>query len=169
MAHEREQLGHGSLDGLAEIVAAEEALYLGSVLVQPLGDGGRQVVGVGGVVHPSGEDFAQLLELFQHGWDDKVDDCPDDSYGQYEGDDDGDGAYLDPHAVLHKLYDGVEEVGEEPCHDKGQEDSGQIVDQIEYREGDEDDPGPADELVEGDLVAHDGYFSGVDSSEMDFW
>ena len=35
LAYEAEQLGHGGLDGVAEVVAAEEALHFGMVLLDP--------------------------------------------------------------------------------------------------------------------------------------
>ena len=154
LTHKAEQLGHGALDGIAEVVAAEEALYLGMVFLDQRRDICREVIGVGGLSHPAGEDVAELLKLLNHRRDDEVDHSADDRQHHDHGDDDGERTYPHAHLVLHKLDDGVEQIGEEPCHTEGQQHSAEIVDQTEHTQGECHQSGAAYKQVKGYLLAH---------------
>ena len=109
---------------------------------------------MGGLSHPAGEAVAELLKLLNHRRDDEVDHSADDRQHHDHGDDDGERTYPYAHLVLHKLDDGVEQIGEEPCHTEGQQHSAEIVDQTEHTQGECHQSGAAYKQVKGYLLAH---------------
>ena len=100
MSHHREYLRHGGLHGIREILAFQESLYLHLVVLEPFLDDGGQVVGVGGLMQPSCQHLAQLVQLVDHRRDNQPDDASDNADGKEHGDDDGQCPHLDMQLVL---------------------------------------------------------------------
>lgn len=77
MTHQLENLGHGTPDGIAYLLVAEETLNLVAVGCHPFVDGGK-AADVGGLVQLRGEYLTQLVELFYHRGDDEIEYAADD-------------------------------------------------------------------------------------------
>ena len=91
-------------------------LYGGLVGLQPFLDESRQVVGVGSLVHPFGQDDSQLVKLVNHWWDNEPDNSAHDGYCSTHCQKNGKGTHLDMEFILDELHDGVEQVSEKPCY-----------------------------------------------------
>ncbi len=110
-------------------------------------DGGDGGVGGGIFDH----DVFQMSHLCNDGWNDEVAASCDDAGDEQEGDEDAEHTRLDVAAVLDEDDNGVEEVGDEPCHQEGNEHIAEPFDEVvgchQHDDADED----AHHAVEGEF------------------
>lgn len=110
-------------------------------------DGGDGGVGGGVFDH----DVLQMPHLRNNGGNDEVAASCDNANDEQEGDEDAEHTRLDTAAILDEGDDRVEEVGDEPCHQKGNEHIAETLDEVicgyQHDDADED----AHHAVEGEF------------------
>ena len=114
--------------------------------------GAGKVVYVRRLVQIAREHIAQLVELFDHRRNYEIEYPPDDGNDENQRDDDGQRPCGHVHLVLDKLYDGVEQIGQQPCHEERQQHVAQIVGYEQHGADKQGYEHPAYEFVESDFL-----------------
>ena len=154
MAHHVEQLRHGSFECLGHIRTLQHLLDLFTVLGNPFLDELGEVARVGLLLHILRDELTEFTDLSNHGRDDQVDDQGYHGNHDDHGDDDAQGACGHMAFLLHELHDGVEEVGQQPCYEEGQQYFTEVVHGEQYTEYQQGNACPAYESVECDFFVH---------------
>lgn len=150
LAEDGEELRHGGLEDVGEVVALDVGLYLLLVFLYPVLDVSGDVVGVGLVLHIAGGERSEPVELLEHRRDDEVEHACHDHEEENHGDDDAQGPCRDMQAMLHELDERIEQIGQEPCHEERQQDAAEGFDDEEHGQYACHDECPAYESVECD-------------------
>ena len=95
-----------------------------------------------------------MIDLSNHGRDDQVDDQGYHGNHDDHGDDDAQGACGHMAFLLHELHDGVEEVGQQPRYEEGQQYFTEVVHGEQYTEYQQGNACPAYESVKCDFFVH---------------
>ena len=126
----------------------EEGVYLLAVLHHHIVQGLWDACDIRLEMYVVGHDAAEFLKLLHHRRYYGPHHSCQHSGDSYHGDDDGYGTDADAHAVLDKLHDGEDEIGQKPCYEEWQQGVAEIIDKPEGAEGDGKDYDPANEAVE---------------------
>lgn len=127
------------LDNLVDVdVVLDEALHFG----RNGSDGG-----VGGGVF--NDDVLEVSYFFKDRRNDEIADTCQDADNEQQGENDARNARLDTTPILDEVYDGIEQIGDEPCYKKGNQHAAEAVDEKIHHAQNDDACQNAHEAVEG--------------------
>ena len=127
LAHQRENLGHSGVEGVAEVLAMQKFGDLFLVTFNPVRDIFCEVVGVGCLVQPLRENVLHLVGLLNHGRNDEIEHAADDNHDHKEGHDDAQRPYAQMELVFDEFHNRIEQIGQQPCDEEWQQHAAQIV------------------------------------------
>ena len=154
VSEETEHLRHSLLQTISKVLAAEELLYCLLVSLQPFLYGARYAIDVCRCLYVLRDEASQLLELLYHGRDDEIDHQAYHGNDGNERDNDAQCSRGDMHTILHKLHGGVEQIGQEPGNEEGQQHVAEVVHGSKHKDDQRCHACPTNELVECYLFLH---------------